>query len=38
VFEALRVQLSPAVQQRLRVRNEETAATRAAAHQQEARR
>nr|WP_312705241.1 CshA/CshB family fibrillar adhesin-related protein [Stenotrophomonas lactitubi] len=38
VFEALRVQLSPAVQQRLRVRNEETAATRAAARQQEARR
>ncbi|WP_303638946.1 CshA/CshB family fibrillar adhesin-related protein [Stenotrophomonas tuberculopleuritidis] len=38
VFEALRSQLSPAVQQRLRVRNEETAATRAAARQQEARR
>jgi len=38
VFEALRVQLSPTVQQRLRVRNEETAATRAAARQQEARR
>ncbi|KAG1255670.1 hypothetical protein G6F68_010161 [Rhizopus microsporus] len=38
VFEALRSQLSPAVQQRLRVRNEESAATRAAARQQEARR
>ena len=38
VFEALRSQLSPAVQQRLRVRNEEGAATRAAARQQEARR
>ncbi|MHC1653600.1 CshA/CshB family fibrillar adhesin-related protein [Stenotrophomonas maltophilia] len=37
VFEALRSQLSPAVQQRLRVRNEEGAATRAAARQQEAR-
>lgn len=38
VFEALRSQLSPAVQQRLRVRNEESAATRAAARQQETRR
>ncbi|WP_429621178.1 CshA/CshB family fibrillar adhesin-related protein [Stenotrophomonas sp. AN71] len=38
VFEALRSQLSPAVQQRLRVRNEESPATRAAARQQEARR
>ncbi|KAG1170953.1 hypothetical protein G6F35_017143 [Rhizopus arrhizus] len=38
VFEALRSQLSPAVQQRLRVRNEESAATRAASRQQEARR
>lgn len=38
VFDALRSQLSPAVQQRLRVRNEESAATRAAARQQETRR
>lgn len=38
VFEALRSQLSPAVQQRLRVRNQESAATRAAARQQETRR
>lgn len=38
VFEALRSQLSPAVQQRVRVRNQESAATREAARQQEARR
>lgn len=37
VFEALRGQLSPAVQQRIRVRNEESAAIREAARQQEAR-
>lgn len=38
VFEALRIQLSPAVQQRVRVLNQESAATRAAAKQQEVRR
>ncbi|MCI1058803.1 CshA/CshB family fibrillar adhesin-related protein [Stenotrophomonas maltophilia] len=38
VFEALRSELSPAVQQRVRVINQESAATRAAAGQQEARR
>ncbi|HEX7989224.1 MAG TPA: CshA/CshB family fibrillar adhesin-related protein [Stenotrophomonas sp.] len=38
VFEALRTQLSPAVQQRVRVLNQESAATRAAAKQQEVRR
>jgi outer membrane protein OmpA-like peptidoglycan-associated protein len=37
VFEALRGLLSPAVQQRIRVRNEESAAIREAARQQEAR-